>query len=186
MTKISEPEVKDEVTTQTFKQPSVGWVGRCLLAGVSFVVAVSTHTLMSSTMALTYTHPAHICSSHYPLRPLSFLPVTGEFYFKIIKNPLKSRLRNVMISFQAFQADTTGRHWGGTWKVGLKAVLLHQLAHLRARFAYDARYLMCQFVTGASPSSFYEASYVLNDTHQIMYGLIFILFQRSLFFFCQV
>lgn len=113
VTKISEPEVKDEVTTQTFKQPSVGWVSRCLLEGVSFVVAVSTHTLMSSTMALTYTHPAHNCSSHYPLRPLSFLPVTGEFYFKIIKNPLKSRLRNVMISFQAFQADTTGRHWGG-------------------------------------------------------------------------
>lgn len=68
--------------------------------------------LMSSIMALTYTHPAHIYSSHYPLCPLSFLPVTGESYFKIIKNPLKSRLRNVMISLQASQTDTTGRHWG--------------------------------------------------------------------------
>lgn len=63
VTEISEPEVKDEVTTQTFKRPSAGWVGRCLLAGVSFAVAVSTHTLMSSMTALTYTHAAHICSS---------------------------------------------------------------------------------------------------------------------------
>lgn len=48
-------------------------------AGASFAVTVSTHTLMSSMTALTYTHAAHISSSHYPLRPPSFLPVTGEF-----------------------------------------------------------------------------------------------------------
>lgn len=32
-------------------------------AGASFAVTVSTHTLMSSMTALTYTHAAHICSS---------------------------------------------------------------------------------------------------------------------------
>lgn len=68
--------------------------------------------------------------------------------------------------------------------MGLQTVPLHQLAHLRARFAYDARDLTCQFVTVASPSSVYEASCVLNDTHQIVYGLIFILFSTiTLFFF---
>lgn len=49
-------------------------------AGASFAVTVSTHTLMSSMTALTYTYAAHISSSHYPApRPPSFLPVTGEF-----------------------------------------------------------------------------------------------------------
>lgn len=40
-------------------------------AGASFAVTVSTHTLMSSMTALTYTHAAHISSSHYPPSLLS-------------------------------------------------------------------------------------------------------------------
>lgn len=86
-----------------------------------------------------------------------------------------------MTSFKSLRqillADTRG-----TWKVGLKAVPLHQLGHHRMLFAYDSWDPICQFITGASPSPFLEASYVLNNTNQIVYGLIFILFQPSLFF----